>query len=99
MPSSAFQTCALDRKSTRLNSSHTIISYAVFCFKKKEIADSPVVLEVGRERFPRDVSRRVTVAHRDQRNRPVDVVGDVGFLDRAPAGDEGDVPARLVVEL
>src|SRR3954467_14512336 len=29
------QTCALDRKSTRLNSSHTIISYAVFCLKKK----------------------------------------------------------------
>src|SRR3954467_828096 len=28
------QTCALDRKSTRLNSSHTIISYAVFCLKK-----------------------------------------------------------------
>src|SRR3954466_8077729 len=28
------QTCALpDRKSTRLNSSHTIISYAVFCLK------------------------------------------------------------------
>src|SRR5260370_631049 len=25
----------LDRKSTRLNSSHTLISYAVFCFKKK----------------------------------------------------------------
>src|SRR3954463_9940019 len=25
-----------DRKSTRLNSSHTIISYAVFCLKKKE---------------------------------------------------------------
>src|SRR5260221_6917395 len=24
-----------DRKSTRLNSSHTVISYAVFCFKKK----------------------------------------------------------------
>src|SRR5258708_11984767 len=24
-----------DRKSTRLNSSHQIISYAVFCFKKK----------------------------------------------------------------
>src|SRR5947207_13276439 len=23
-----------DRKSTRLNSSHTVISYAVFCFKK-----------------------------------------------------------------
>src|SRR5258708_25564147 len=25
-----------DRKSTRLNSSHQIISYAVFCFKKKK---------------------------------------------------------------
>src|SRR5258708_28504460 len=25
-----------DRKSTRLNSSHQIISYAVFCLKKKE---------------------------------------------------------------
>src|SRR3954467_8983058 len=25
----------VDRKSTRLNSSHTIISYAVFCLKKK----------------------------------------------------------------
>src|SRR5438132_7146401 len=28
-------TSALDRKSTRLNSSHTVISYAVFCLKKK----------------------------------------------------------------
>src|SRR5438034_8872736 len=27
--------CA-DRKSTRLNSSHTVISYAVFCLKKKK---------------------------------------------------------------
>src|SRR5690606_36056442 len=26
-----------DRKSTRLNSSHVIISYAVFCFKKKSM--------------------------------------------------------------
>src|SRR5438034_4153117 len=26
---------ASDRKSTRLNSSHTVISYAVFCLKKK----------------------------------------------------------------
>src|SRR5258708_27288560 len=35
----------LDRKSTRLNSSHQIISYAVFCLKKKRsyssIEDSP----------------------------------------------------------
>src|SRR5437660_7609981 len=27
--------CYLDRKSTRLNSSHVAISYAVFCLKKK----------------------------------------------------------------
>src|SRR5437588_1830718 len=27
-----------DRKSTRLNSSHTVISYAVFCLKKKKKA-------------------------------------------------------------
>src|SRR5947208_13132983 len=35
----SFHACALagtDRKSTRLNSSHQIISYAVFCLKKKK---------------------------------------------------------------
>src|SRR5260221_9396178 len=31
------QACESDRKSTRLNSSHTVISYAVFCLKKKKI--------------------------------------------------------------
>src|SRR5437879_10354811 len=31
----ALVTGALDRKSTRLNSSHRCISYAVFCLKKK----------------------------------------------------------------
>src|SRR5438034_8080935 len=30
------QSPRLDRKSTRLNSSHTVISYAVFCLKKKK---------------------------------------------------------------
>src|SRR5438034_764813 len=29
-----------DRKSTRLNSSHTVISYAVFCLKKKKTKTS-----------------------------------------------------------
>src|SRR3954465_15241885 len=43
MPSSAVQTCA-DRKSTRLNSSHTIISYAVFCLKKKHASSSAPLL-------------------------------------------------------
>src|SRR5256885_12630877 len=37
-PSSRRRTCATpsDRKSTRLNSSHLVISYAVFCLKKKK---------------------------------------------------------------
>src|SRR5258708_17980373 len=33
----ATRTTKTDRKSTRLNSSHQIISYAVFCLKKKKI--------------------------------------------------------------
>src|SRR5260221_9666146 len=40
-PDLRFLTCQMgqtepDRKSTRLNSSHTVISYAVFCLKKKK---------------------------------------------------------------
>src|SRR5438034_4411947 len=31
----SFKFTLKDRKSTRLNSSHTVISYAVFCLKKK----------------------------------------------------------------
>src|SRR6478735_10847831 len=31
------RTSGRDRKSTRLNSSHLVISYAVFCLKKKKI--------------------------------------------------------------
>src|SRR2546422_8173263 len=34
---------ARDRKSTRLNSSHGYISYAVFCLKKKNNYDLPLV--------------------------------------------------------
>src|SRR3712207_8720526 len=36
-----------DRKSTRLNSSHANISYAVFCLKKN-YTDDPLGLDVGR---------------------------------------------------
>src|SRR2546430_5336602 len=37
-----------DRKSTRLNSSHSQISYAVFCLKKKKITTSltPILIRV-----------------------------------------------------
>src|ERR1039458_1355079 len=39
-----------DRKSTRLNSSHLGISYAVFCLKKEQIAEEMTVRELRRAR-------------------------------------------------
>src|SRR5437588_6491236 len=39
----------LDRKSTRLNSSHTVISYAVFCLKKKNNMSAGQQQEVSRK--------------------------------------------------
>src|SRR5207302_9220676 len=41
--------CWTDRKSTRLNSSHVKISYAVFCLKKKKTS-SPMTYELSRTR-------------------------------------------------
>src|SRR5256885_3652463 len=38
----------VDRKSTRLNSSHLVISYAVFCLKKKKTNQSSWTFIVGR---------------------------------------------------
>src|SRR5256885_5500985 len=35
----------VDRKSTRLNSSHLVISYAVFCLKKKNTAQAAVLAQ------------------------------------------------------
>src|SRR5258708_29397967 len=39
---------SLDRKSTRLNSSHQIISYAVFCLKKKKKTTSQPIKRLRR---------------------------------------------------
>src|SRR5256885_5565246 len=36
VPLTSFARITTDRKSTRLNSSHLVISYAVFCLKKKK---------------------------------------------------------------
>src|SRR3712207_6973298 len=36
----------LDRKSTRLNSSHANISYAVFCLKKKKKHDDTIYISI-----------------------------------------------------
>src|SRR5215217_9005394 len=38
-----------DRKSTRLNSSHANISYAVFCLKKKKKVDTKAVRETKKK--------------------------------------------------
>src|SRR5690242_21256387 len=42
----AHQDRALDRKSTRLNSSHMSISYAVFCLKKKNKNKTLIYLKI-----------------------------------------------------
>src|SRR5256886_8925128 len=39
IPVGLYTSGGLDRKSTRLNSSHSQISYAVFCLKKKKITN------------------------------------------------------------
>src|SRR5437868_12780787 len=56
------RTTAQDRKSTRLNSSHVSISYAVFCLKKKKKHDIAtlethnLVIELRHPRQPSDHS-------------------------------------------
>src|SRR5258708_25647635 len=42
----SFDLCWGDRKSTRLNSSHQIISYAVFCLKKKNNTYLPIYVSL-----------------------------------------------------
>src|SRR2546426_7636194 len=48
----------LDRKSTRLNSSHLVISYAVFCLKKKKKRIERTQSTTTR-RCQRDVCKRI----------------------------------------
>src|SRR5256885_7219845 len=45
-----------DRKSTRLNSSHLVISYAVFCLKKKKKIPTDRPLTVTCQRSPQRVT-------------------------------------------
>src|SRR5256885_9849659 len=48
--------CAVDRKSTRLNSSHLVISYAVFCLKKTIQVDLGIPLKlIGVREAPDDL--------------------------------------------
>src|SRR2546430_3750871 len=78
---------ARDRKSTRLNSSHSQISYAVFCLKKKTRLDEPLMLvtRVSRDeveenadpKFARGCDEGVEVLERPQIWMDVEVVRDV----------------------
>src|SRR3989442_7805549 len=47
-PSHTYAEIPLDRKSTRLNSSHVRISYAVFCLKKKTKRPETLVILANR---------------------------------------------------
>src|SRR2546427_3411654 len=53
-----------DRKSTRLNSSHSQISYAVFCLKKKKKATYTVTFRQNRRRL-REEARTPTSSDDD----------------------------------
>src|SRR2546430_12444872 len=51
-----------DRKSTRLNSSHSQISYAVFCLKKTKVG-TLVNDDCQTEHAPRDPGRQQSLSH------------------------------------
>src|SRR2546428_5332438 len=51
----------VDRKSTRLNSSHDQISYAVFCLKKKELQNAENV--AAAQRYPQFMDARSNLSY------------------------------------
>src|SRR5258707_4453173 len=59
-----------DRKSTRLNSSHANISYAVFCFKKQKIGTEEHVIGHGSADFPTKHRSFRSIAHLPTDCRP-----------------------------
>src|SRR5437588_7748312 len=52
-----------DRKSTRLNSSHTVISYAVFCLKKKKKKKYKKCREKKEQRKTKEEQHQYTHTH------------------------------------
>src|SRR5438094_6523821 len=59
-----------DRKSTRLNSSHRTISYAVFCLQKKKTHNDPVLAKCAAQ-HPRRRARTGGVIHDRARRRRI----------------------------
>src|SRR5256885_2891645 len=83
----------LDRKSTRLNSSHLVISYAVFCLKKKIKANLPSCGDTSHPLLLRCIFVP-TPSHHVFRGEPPDLVQ---WSQHCP---RGSVPAcRAVTEL
>src|SRR2546430_3685098 len=76
-----------DRKSTRLNSSHSQISYAVFCLKKKNNRHA----QHAAGRLPHD-----TLAAGDLERRLGLRPADRGDHDALARDDEGDHPLRVL---
>src|SRR5256885_9339942 len=60
-----------DRKSTRLNSSHLVISYAVFCLKKKKT--QRYNLEVNATVLAPEPGAQVVTRIRDARRLPLEI--------------------------
>src|SRR5256886_10498541 len=56
------RTSAADRKSTRLNSSHSQISYAVFCLKKKKHLHESVLERHPAAYYPHLLPRHIDCA-------------------------------------
>src|SRR5437588_8619244 len=52
-----------DRKSTRLNSSHTVISYAVFCLKKKKKKKTKKTIKKKQNETQRQMSTKKHTQH------------------------------------
>src|SRR2546429_821548 len=70
-----------DRKSTRLNSSHGYISYAVFCLKKKKLDDPRLaqqVLDDAREQHDLPTAHGgPVVVRKDDQDEPADDVAHI----------------------
>src|SRR2546429_4304779 len=82
----------IDRKSTRLNSSHGYISYAVFCLKKKKQLTNTA--EFRFRPYPR--RRGGTPVHDHAVHRPVRVRDDARLCGEYPSAAEPRPPATPI---
>src|SRR2546429_7323165 len=79
-----------DRKSTRLNSSHGYISYAVFCLKKKKTLATPSLHRLGDilDAVAHTQPAVLLLDHARLWHQPVRVLA----LEEGPAGDHRGRP-------